>query len=298
MEASGRAISRVVALLAMVTIVAAAPAAWAFDDVGEDAFYADAVAWGVDVEIVNGTSPTTFEPNRAVTNAETATMLWRLAGAPNGIDHPYVDVPPGAYFEEAAQWTRWYGLLDRVGVEFGPGRAITRAEAAEVLYIHAGFPLYALPHPFVDVPPGHPNELAIRALYHSGLTKGTSPTTFSPDRTLTRGELLTLLWRWMPIDPAVNPHQPWPQNLLGVVVMPDDSASINLSGSGVQVPGPVPKGLDVTIDGAILTVRDTDGTERVERFRVAIESCPGGSDDCPADRTSYTPAELTVQVRR
>ena len=298
MEASGRAVSSVVALLAMVTIVAVAPAAWAFDDVGEDAFYADAVAWGVDVEIVNGTSPTTFEPNRAVTNAETATMLWRLAASPNGINHAYVDVPLGAYFEEAAQWTRWYGLLDTVGVEFGPGRAITRAEAAEVLYIHAGFPLYALPHPFVDVPPGHPNEWAIRALYHSGLTKGTSPTTFSPDRTLTRGELLTLLWRWAPIDPAVNPHEPWPQNIYGRFVAPGGTASIDFSGTGIQIPGPVPKGLDVTIDGAILTVRDTDGTERAERFRLATEWCPSRSDPCAADQITYTPAELTIVVER
>ena len=284
------------ALVAMAVVVAVAPAAWAFDDVGEEAYYADAVVWGVDVEIVNGTSKTTFEPDRAVTNAETATMLWRLAGAPSGIDHTYADVPPGAYFDEASRWARWYGLLDTVGVEFGPGDALTRAEAAEVLYIHAGYPLYALPHPFVDVPPGHPNEWAIRALYHSGLTKGTSPTTFSPNRTLTRAELLTLLWRWSPSDPAVDPHVPWPRTFLRLVVAPGASASIDLAGTGVQIPGPVPKGLAVRIEGSTVTLNDLEGTERTERLLVAIEGCSGASGTCPADQVTYEPAELTAQI--
>jgi uncharacterized protein YkwD len=60
-----------------------------FSDTPTDAFYTDAVSWMVAAGVTTGTSATTFEPYRAVTRAESATFLHRMAGA------PAVNVDPG-----------------------------------------------------------------------------------------------------------------------------------------------------------------------------------------------------------
>ncbi|MEO0495266.1 MAG: S-layer homology domain-containing protein [Actinomycetota bacterium] len=53
-----------------------------FSDVPGDAFYADAVDWMVAAGITNGTSSSTFSPNRTLNRAEFATFLYRFDGEP------------------------------------------------------------------------------------------------------------------------------------------------------------------------------------------------------------------------
>lgn len=53
-----------------------------FVDVPAGQFFSEAVAWMSNNGITTGTSATTFHPGRAVTRAEIATFLWRLAGEP------------------------------------------------------------------------------------------------------------------------------------------------------------------------------------------------------------------------
>ena len=53
-----------------------------FEDVPADQFYTDAVAWMVEFNITNGTSPTTFSPVDVVTRGQIAAFLYRLAGLP------------------------------------------------------------------------------------------------------------------------------------------------------------------------------------------------------------------------
>ena len=54
-----------------------------FVDVPLGVFFAVPVQWMVGAGITTGTSPATFDPYRAVTRAEAATFLHRLAGAPS-----------------------------------------------------------------------------------------------------------------------------------------------------------------------------------------------------------------------
>ncbi len=53
----------------------------------------------------------------------------------------------------------------------------------------------APPLPFADVPTGHWAYEAIRYVWENGLMAGTSATAFGPDAPLTRGQLVTILWR-------------------------------------------------------------------------------------------------------
>ena len=53
-----------------------------FTDVPEDSYYAGAVHWALENEIVKGASPTAFAPDALCTRAQVVTMLWRAAGCP------------------------------------------------------------------------------------------------------------------------------------------------------------------------------------------------------------------------
>ncbi len=46
------------------------------------AYYKDAINWAAERSIVNGTSETTFHPDRAITRQELVTILYRMAGSP------------------------------------------------------------------------------------------------------------------------------------------------------------------------------------------------------------------------
>ena len=66
---------------------------------------------------------------------------------------------------------------------------------------------YMLPirpvHPFTDITKDHPYYNDIVGIYQKGLMNGTEPNTFSPDTTLSRAMLVTMLWR-MEGQPIVN----------------------------------------------------------------------------------------------
>ncbi|MEM9464448.1 MAG: S-layer homology domain-containing protein [Actinomycetota bacterium] len=105
------------------------------------------------------------------------------------------DVQPDDYFAEAVQW-----LVDEeitVGVSdgcFGPDEIVTRGQFATFLWRWAGR-LTGSAHPFVDVADDRFYADPVRWLWTTGITTGTSPTTFSPDDQLTRGHIATFLWR-------------------------------------------------------------------------------------------------------
>ena len=57
--------------------------------------------------------------------------------------------------------------------------------------------------PFDDIISGSWYEDAVRYVYENGLMTGTSGSTFSPDATTTRGQIVTILWR-LEDSPVVN----------------------------------------------------------------------------------------------
>ena len=53
----------------------------------------------------------------------------------------------------------------------------------------------SLETPFTDLKPGAFYEKAVAWAVAEGITKGTTATTFSPDKTCTRGQVVTFLYR-------------------------------------------------------------------------------------------------------
>lgn len=108
---------------------------------------------------------------------------------------PFTDAEPG-YSQAAIDWAAATGVAEGIGDgAYGPDRWSTRAEAATMIWRFHGSPAPAGPAPFTDVRAGAFYADAVAWLYETGITTGTTPTTFSPDSLGNRAQLATLLWR-------------------------------------------------------------------------------------------------------
>ena len=174
-----------------------------FTDVHAGDYYVTAVDWMVRNGITTGTSPTTFTPDRYVTRGEAAAFLWRASCKPAPARlHSFDDV--GALWQQnPVSWLQLHGAAPVQGAAtepdsmFGPSTPLTRAQIAAMLYAVDGAPPEDGPAlPFTDVTAGWQID-PVRWLLHRDITTGTSPTTFHPDRNVTRAEFATFVWRYL-----------------------------------------------------------------------------------------------------
>ncbi len=109
----------------------------------------------------------------------------------------FVDVATGSYYEDAVDWAVENGITQGTDdTHFSPDGICTRAQAATFLWRTAGSPKpETRTMPFTDVPAGSYYYDAVLWAVENGITKGTSNTTFSPNMTCTRAQIITFLWR-------------------------------------------------------------------------------------------------------
>ena len=109
----------------------------------------------------------------------------------------FVDVPSGSYYEDAVDWAVANGITTGMdAAHFSPDGICTRAQAVTFLWRAAGRPApESRTMPFTDVPADSYYYDAVLWTVENGITKGTSSTTFSPDDTCTRAQIVTFLWR-------------------------------------------------------------------------------------------------------
>ncbi len=119
----------------------------------------------------------------------------------------FLDVDGSMYYAGALTWAAGTGVVAGTSpTTFDPHRKITRAEFATIVWRSAGEPAPARPSGFHDIPRGAFCEDAVAWMVEAGITTGTSATHFTPNRTLTRGEAATLLWRWRGRPARVASH--------------------------------------------------------------------------------------------
>ena len=164
-----------------------------FSDVKSSAYYAQPVQWAVEKNITNGTSKTTFSPDQTCTRGQIITFLWRAAGspAPTG-SNPFTDVKASDYYYNACVWAAEQGMAS--GKTFQPNAPCTRAMAVEFMWKQAGSP-EAKAASFTDVKSSASYAKSVAWAVEKNVTNGTSTTTFSPDQTCTRGQIVTFLYR-------------------------------------------------------------------------------------------------------
>ena len=109
----------------------------------------------------------------------------------------FVDVATGSYYEDAVDWAVENGITKGTDdTHFSPDGICTRAQAVTFLWRAAGSPEpETRAMPFADVPVGSYYYDAVLWAVENGITKGTSDTTFSPNMTCSRAQIVTFLWR-------------------------------------------------------------------------------------------------------
>ena len=109
----------------------------------------------------------------------------------------FVDVKASDYYYDAVLWAAQNGITSGTdAVHFTPDGVCSRAQAVTFLWRAAGSPApKSASMPFTDVPKDSYYETAVLWAVENGVTKGTSNTTFSPDATCSRAQIVTFLWR-------------------------------------------------------------------------------------------------------
>lgn len=111
-----------------------------FADVNENDWYAAAVSYVIDNNIMNGVTENTFEPNSSLTRAMFVTMLYRANGQPDAPDAKFTDIPSGAYYAKAVGWAAANGIVLGVSdTSYAPNSNITREQMAAVMYRFASY---------------------------------------------------------------------------------------------------------------------------------------------------------------
>ena len=109
----------------------------------------------------------------------------------------FVDAPAGSYYYDAVLWAVENGITTGASASrFDPNGICTRAQAVTFLWRTAGSPASKTSTmPFTDVPVGSYYYDAVLWAVENGITKGTSDTTFSPNMTCSRAQIVAFLWR-------------------------------------------------------------------------------------------------------
>ena len=109
----------------------------------------------------------------------------------------FVDVATGSYYEDAVDWAVENGITQGTDdTHFSPDGICTRAQAVTFLWRAAGSPKpETRAMPFTDVPVGSYYYDAVLWAVENGITNGTSDTTFSPNATCSRAQIVAFLWR-------------------------------------------------------------------------------------------------------
>ena len=183
-----------------------------FVDVTEDSFAYDDVTCIWLLGVTTGTSPTTYSPDRYVTREEMAAFMGRLYRAVTGLEAPIVptpftDLPTTSYAYE--HLGRIYGLGITTGTgptTYSPYSHVTREEIASFMarFYRAisGSEAPIVKTPFTDVPTDSFAYDDVARIYGLGLTTGTGPTEYSPERHMSREEMASFLARYYRLLPS------------------------------------------------------------------------------------------------
>ena len=106
-----------------------------FRDVPPGAWYEEAVQYVYEAGLMQGTTGSTFSPDRASNRGMIAAILYRLEGRPRAGTPPFTDVAADSYCADAVAWAEQQGIVR--GFDdgtFRPEGRITRQQLAAILF--------------------------------------------------------------------------------------------------------------------------------------------------------------------
>lgn len=113
------------------------------------------------------------------------------------LPNPFTDVTGSDWFYNAVIWAVSKKVTaGTTDTTFSPHKTCTRAEVVQFLYCMAGKPAVSagVKIPFEDVSTDAWYYKAVRWAYSMSITGGIDTTHFGPNRTCTRGQIVTFLW--------------------------------------------------------------------------------------------------------
>ena len=129
-----------------------------------------------------------LDSSGAATSGQLAEAMTQLVGT------PFKDVSDDLM--TAVNWALGMGVTSGTSATtFSPNATVTRGQAVTFLWRAAGSPKVTGANPFRDVKASDYYYDAVLWAVKQGITSGTSATTFSPDATCTRGQIITFLYR-------------------------------------------------------------------------------------------------------
>lgn len=125
--------------------------------------------------------------NIASNHTISATFVW---------SNPYTDVSSSSwYYNSVRKVTQWGLFTGTSSTQFSPDAAMTRAMFVSVLYRYDGSPAVSGSTPFTDLNQSYYYNAVLWAS-QNGIVTGTSATTFSPDASVTRQQMVVFLYRY------------------------------------------------------------------------------------------------------
>lgn len=160
-----------------------------FQDVPASSPYLEAIKWALEKGITKGKTADTFGPNDLCTVSHIVHFLAAANGETEGSDGY------GIWY-----WAIESGFIQGNFDEYTVPESVynapcTRAMAVTYMWKAAGRPAPKTISSFSDVPASASYAKAVSWAVEQGITKGTTPTTFSPNSTCTRGQIVTFLHR-------------------------------------------------------------------------------------------------------
>lgn len=117
-----------------------------FQDIQTESWYFNDVSMISAEQIMTGINDTQFAPADVLPRAQFATILYRMAGEPEGdFVNDFPDVPADSFFTKPVMWAASEDVSVITGYTnglFGPGDNITREQLAVMLYRYAQYSRY------------------------------------------------------------------------------------------------------------------------------------------------------------
>ena len=168
-----------------------------FEDVSVDNWFYGDVKYVTKKGLFEGTSATTFSPDKTMTYGMVLTVLGRMAK----IDVADYGGDGAKYHEPYVKWARENGLLDDI-IDFDPDKDITREDLAVLLYNYAKLMGLTLPETNDAITFSDESEIseyakpAVKAMQQAGIINGRTGGNFDPQGKATRAEVAAIFRRF------------------------------------------------------------------------------------------------------
>ena len=170
-----------------------------FSDVSTNDWYAEAVMYCHENELMSGTGSNAFSPNTTMTRAMLATVLWRLADEPvvNYLMQ-FSDVAGNDWYTKAVRWAASEQIMGGYGNGlFGTNDPVSREQISAILWRYEGSPEGGQSAGFAD---GDAiDSYAVDAVdwaRANGIMNGRTDNIFAPQDGATRAEVATILMNY------------------------------------------------------------------------------------------------------